>query len=137
MKQTRKTQLPTVQTNRKTRKQRGGEIEIKHVMLNKAMRAALIKEQKERFPNNESIRKEGFYRLMPSLDKGVGGLARMDRMKELSRENFDKLLASDPPKLEKKAKTKNGIELYEVKDGRHRVVRAILNGKNIIPFIKA
>jgi hypothetical protein len=133
MRQTRKTQP---RTNKKTRKQRGGEnIEVKHVMLNKAMRAALIKEQSERFSNDESFRKEGFFPLLPKLDKGVGGLTRLDGMKELSTENFDKLLASDPPKLERKAKHK-GIELFEVKDGRHRVVRAILNGKNKIPFIK-
>ena len=123
------------QIYKKTRKiQRGGEnIDVKHIMLNRSMQGAL----RTRFPDKESIRRNGYFPLPLSIEEGVGGLARMDRMMELTPEKFDNLLANDPPKLKKRAKTKNGVELYEVIDGRHRVVRAILNGKNKIPFVKA
>jgi hypothetical protein len=68
-------------------------------------------------------------------------LSRMDRMSSLSRAEFEELLTRDPVQVTPLRKDgvalqKNGLPLYDIVDGRHRVARAIMEHMTTILVIR-
>jgi hypothetical protein len=128
----------------------GAVVPVKQIMLNTPMRNALQKYNKTRnarfqdFKTDKNrVRSKGFYPILSRFNT-VGTLSRMESSNHvhgvLNHHNFNRLLIENPVKLKPTAKitNSNGTQktLYQVMNGRHRVVRAILNGKESIPFIE-
>ena len=101
-------------------------INIKQIAITEPILNAVKNVNSDIDVNNLTISKES--------EQGFG-LSRMDRMMEA---NIDDLLESEPVEVKKipRAGVKvNGKlqQLYTIVNGRHRIARAILTGKNDIP----